>query len=1138
MSAARDPVDADVRVRALAVDGSFIVQAPAGSGKTALLTRRVLRLLAVVDHPEEVVAITFTRKAAAEMRNRILGALEAARGPRPGDRAQAEVYDLASAALKRDAALGWNITDCPGRLRISTIDAFCAALVRQMPTLSRLGAMPEALENAGALYEEAARALIAHVEAADDTGAAMTVLLRHLDNDRPKTEVLLARMIARRDQWMRHLGSGNAPPDRERIEKGLARVVDDALAAVRAAIPAGLAAEICWLACYAAEHIRERDETSAVRHCRDLTDLPAASSAQADVWRGLSVLFTTEKCDWRRTVNARQGFPAPGDANDRMEAARRREAKERFVALVALLQDVAGLAARLAAVRRLPPPQYSQAQWETIETLCRLLPRAVGELWVIFGRQQAGDFTQIAWGALQALGTAAEPSDLALALDYRIRHLLIDEFQDTSVSQFELVERLTAGWEPGDGRTLFVVGDPMQSIYRFRQAEVGLFLRAWQRGIGTVRLEPLSLVVNFRSQQEIVEWVNGAFARVFPQYDDVAAGAVGYRRSEAWHRSASASAVTVHPFFGREDAREADVVAALAAEALTGAPGETVAILVRARGHLAAIAARLRARGLRFRAVEIETLGHRSIVQDLLALTRALMHLGDRLSWLAVLRAPWCGLTLADLEAVAGTPGQTVWQRIQALDGIRDCSDDGRDRAGRLRAALAGCIALAGRQPLRRLVEGAWIALGGPACCAGRTDLADAYVYLDLLEESAAGGDVGDTGDLAARVESLFALADVEAGEQLQLMTIHKAKGLQFGTVIVPGLGRATRSTEQPLLVWSERPDPRSDEVDLLLAPIRASGADADPVFGYLMELEQEKNLREEARLLYVAATRAVKHLHLLGHVNVADGDKGPVMRMPDGRSLLSRLWPAVEEEFARAWPQRAGMPEAVAPDSGRPAVRLLRRLPRNWRLPDPPASIVWNARDALSVGMGTAQVEFAWAQETIRHVGTVVHGCLQRMGNEGPQTWDAPRVQALRPLIRARLAEAGVPPARIEAAAGRCETALLGVLDDDRGRWILDAAHPESRSEYALGYIVDGELRSVVLDRTFVDSSGIRWIIDYKTSMHEGSGSEEFLDRERERYRGQLEHYAQIMARIDGRPLRLGLYFPLMKGWREWSVV
>jgi ATP-dependent exoDNAse (exonuclease V) beta subunit len=107
----------------------------------------------------------------------------------------------------------------------------------------------------------------------------------------------------------------------------------------------------------------------------------------------------------------------------------------------------------------------------------------------------------------------------------------MDEFQDTSFNQYELLKRLTAGWQPEDGHTLFVVGDPMQSIYRFREAEVGLFLAAREHGIGQVPLEFLRLAVNFRSQQGIVDWINQRFPDVLPADDNVTGGAVSYAPS-------------------------------------------------------------------------------------------------------------------------------------------------------------------------------------------------------------------------------------------------------------------------------------------------------------------------------------------------------------------------------------------------------------------------------------------------------------------------------------------------------------------------------------------------------------------------------------------------------------------------------
>jgi ATP-dependent exoDNAse (exonuclease V) beta subunit len=140
-------------------------------------------------------------------------------------------------------------------------------------------------------------------------------------------------------------------------------------------------------------------------------------------------------------------------------------------------------------MRELPPGEHRRPVELRDQ---RLLPRAAGQLKLVFQARGQVDFTEVAQGALLALGGTEAPSDLALALDYRIRHLLVDEFQDTSITQYELIAKLTAGWEPGDGRTVFAVGDPMQSIYRFREAEVGLFLRARAAGIADLALEAIS----------------------------------------------------------------------------------------------------------------------------------------------------------------------------------------------------------------------------------------------------------------------------------------------------------------------------------------------------------------------------------------------------------------------------------------------------------------------------------------------------------------------------------------------------------------------------------------------------------------------------------------------------------------------
>src|SRR6185437_15899185 len=150
------PADAEARERALALGQSFIVRAPAGSGKTDLLTRRFLKLLAAVDEPEEILAITFTRAATAEMRGRVLGDLEkASRSVLAAD--EDERVKLARAALAHSEERGWRLLEQPHRLNIETIDSLCLRIAHNQPLLSRMGGRLSPTEHAEPLYAEAAR---------------------------------------------------------------------------------------------------------------------------------------------------------------------------------------------------------------------------------------------------------------------------------------------------------------------------------------------------------------------------------------------------------------------------------------------------------------------------------------------------------------------------------------------------------------------------------------------------------------------------------------------------------------------------------------------------------------------------------------------------------------------------------------------------------------------------------------------------------------------------------------------------------------------------------------------------------------------------------------------------------------------
>ncbi|MCX6586939.1 MAG: UvrD-helicase domain-containing protein [Acidobacteria bacterium] len=941
-----------VRRRVLDPQTSFLVQAPAGSGKTELLTQRFLALLGRVEQPEAVVAITFTKKAAGEMRFRLLHALEMALGPEPEEAHKRQTWTLAEAVNRR----GWDLIENPARLRIQTFDSFCRSLTEQMPWLSRLGAPPQIAEDTAQLHYLAALEAVRAVEHGDP---AVARLLAHLDNQFSRVTEKLAEMLARRDQWLRHLHI-----DRAGIERALRAVADRHFAQLAAAAPSSIP-----------------------------EDWPAVQAA------ALTKSGTVSR-KWAKACGA----------------------SPEFEALIA---------------KPLPPTELTDAQWEIIASILEVLKRAAAELKLLFQARRQTDHAEVPMAAMLALGLPESPTPLAEALYARIEHLLVDEFQDTSASQYEILRRLTAEWVPGDGRTLFLVGDPMQSIYGFREADVGLFLRAAAEGLGHLPLEFAQLNRNFRSDRELIGWFNTVFPSVLAPAVEVETGAVPYAASEATREYPDCR---VEPRWGGA-VEIADVVEAH--------PQQTIAILVRNKSHATPVMAELQRRGIRYQAVDLDTLGERSAVRDLEALTRALLHPEDRTAYLAVCRAPWAGATLTQLAA-----GELPARVVAALDAAR---------RGRQRGSL------------RRQVEQLWLTLGGPATLITAEEHEDAAAFFTLLD----GFD--PTADLTTALGRLFAQPDPLADGRIQILSMHKAKGLEFDVVILPELHRSSGNDQPSLLRW------RMAEDELLLGCIRETGAERDPVYEYLREYDKTRTGHEMARLLYVACTRAKRRLFLFVHGKLRKGTLGHLLET----TLTPVLQPVVS-------------PVAAAPR------QVLRRLPASWVTPAPPPEMPWPRTEEVDAVEETREETAGWE---VRAVGTLAHRVLQRIAREGLAAWPVARLAEATPFLAAHLPAEGVT---------RCLAALRATLTSERGQWIL-GPHAEARNEWALTGLVEGKRVSGVLDRTFVDAEGTRWIIDYKT----GTAAEA--------YQEQLQRYGTLLASLEDRPIRLGLYYPLEGVWQEW---
>ena len=1119
--------DALARAEALDVSRSWLVQAPAGSGKTELLIQRFLALLAHVERPEAIVAMTFTRKAAAEMRDRVVAALRSADDDCAGRTEhphEALLHRLARAALERDRRMGWRLLEQPARLRIVTIDALATALARQAPLASGLGALPAFVDDAQALYRDAARAALAAAPAANPH---WQTFLAWQDNNAESATRLIATMLAARDRWPAHLFIEDAAQLRADVERMLGHEARESLRVVRERMPAPLAAALPEFARIGSDCFAATDSPPthawAVQSVGQAGTLPDTDARET--WCALADWLLTRKGTFARNVTYKHGFPPQGAGAG---AAQRARHKADFECWLIDAANVPGLADAWHGLRSLPPTRFGDDAWAFVVAAMNVLHHAANALSGVFGKRGQADFSEATLRALLALGTEDDPTDLLLAIDYRLSHLLIDEFQDTSKAQLALIGRLMEGWQPGDGRTLFAVGDPMQSIYRFRQAEVRLFIEAQAAArVASVPVGVVELARNFRSQRNVVDWVNDVFARVLPGVSDTARGEAAYRHAYADDSRPGNIAPTLDLVPTRAD--EAQTVVARICEA-RAAGLASIAVLVRARSHAQTLLPVLRSAGIDFSAVDLEALHDRLATRDLLSLARALAQPADRLAWLSVLRAPWCGLDLADLLAVAEASVDRPIVEAIGDDGVTSpLPPASRGRIERLRAAIGPALRARGHVGFALRVRAAWLSLGGPACTRSALDRAGADRVFALLAEHERSGDLPDYDALMSMASRLFAEAGDERSNAVQIMTLHRAKGLQFNAVILPGLDLGTGNGDPPLLRWKVREHEGAST--LVLAPMRArfgARAEPDPVYAWLGRLDAAEEAAELGRLLYVGATRARQRLHLTAMASCETAR--PEWKRPARGTALERVWDAIAGRLPPTVSPTETTVNTAANDAGR---QELVRLPGDWRLPPLPDRLPV-ATSALPRGDSPV---FDWADAVAAAIGTVSHRLLAQIAHQGLAAWDERRLQRERDRILAELGSEGIEPDLRERAAQRVAAVIARTLADPRGRWLFDPDHADARTEWALAGEDEGRIVHIVVDRSFV-AGGCRYIVDFKTGAHLGGDPTTFLRQEFDRYRPQLTRYARIVRALDSRPLRVALYHPLVEGgWQEHEI-
>ena len=532
--------DADADARAYAVDPrhNVVLEASAGTGKTSVLVARYVNLLKAGVDPANILAITFTRKAAAEMRERILRELRRA----------AEQSEL-------DRARWLDLRDRLGDIAISTIDAFCLSLLREFPLEADIDPAFELADETevprliATSLDRTMRILVAI--AREDRDVALVLAQLGIGRTRDGLATLVDRRLVARDALDRFLARGPRQLEALQICRDAAAALGDELQA----IPGGLAA---FLKAGPEAHPRYSLFLRDVRRLESLSDEPEA--VIRSVLERVSGHFLTNEGKARKGSSIypyNQAHYATKDAMKRHRDAVFAAAPRVEQVMFAFNRDLNVVLAR--GVRRMFAVALDQYR------------RALEERAVL-------DFSDVLEKALQLLRQMDEFSQSRYRLESRFHHVLVDEFQDTSRAQWELVSLLVQAWGEGLGLasspSIFVVGDRKQSIYRFRDADVAVLQHAAEyiQGLRPEGRPRRSIARSFRAVPGLLHFVNDVFTEM--SQPDAGSSGFSYEDRDRFPVEASvAGADVVHePILGVAVAETPDECAAAVA-------GEIAAIL-------------------------------------------------------------------------------------------------------------------------------------------------------------------------------------------------------------------------------------------------------------------------------------------------------------------------------------------------------------------------------------------------------------------------------------------------------------------------------------------------------------------------------------------------------------------------------
>lgn len=1080
------------------------VHASAGTGKTWLLVTRIVRLLLEGARPDSILAVTFTRKAAGEMSQRILERLHGLMSSSPArlDALLEQSGMTPDAALRRRAqGLYEQLLHHPWQLRSTTFHAFCQELLQRFPIEAGVPPGFDICESTGLLEQAARDALLAGTAQRPDGPLAsdLATLVEGCDGLH-SAQAALRSFIAHRSDWWAYTQGQRDP-----VAYACAALAEFLHIDPQRDPLHGFANDLQQqrLANYCALLQRNGTRTSLSQAEQLGLALSNADSGAQLLEQITPVFFTQAGTPRAMKESAAQG-KRMGVENERQ--------------MLALFAQITGeLTSLIDALAR-------RRNWQVITAWYRAGVALLEHFQRIKQEQRVLDFSDLEWNACLLLNHSEHASWVQYKLDARIDHLLVDEFQDTNPTQWNLLQPLLqelAAGDPERRRSVFLVGDRKQSIYSFRRANPALLGAASDWLELHMQAERHTLDHSRRSASAILTCVNAVFGQPplldrlsgFTVHDTHLPDLYGHvellplqRADEETAEKSVAGHVLRNPLLAprpesvdTQYAREARVLAEriatlITAGTLVSRDGVTrplqfgdVMILLRQRTHAAAYENALREAGIPFQSASKGLLLENIEVRDLIALLSLLISPYDNLALAQVLRSPLFGLSSEHLLPLAERSDGSYWyQRLAQL------AQDARQPYDVIHALLEHWRTLAGQIPVHDLLDRIFhegevlprYEAAFPAALLPRMR-ASLTRFIELALEI----DNGRYPSLPRFLDQLQRLRqsdqdqpdegtpDDSGGARVRLMTIHAAKGLEAPVVFLADTASKPRerSAYEALLHW---PGDRDRPEQFLLAGNRAM---RDQATQALLDQQQQERQREDANLLYVALTRARQYLFISGSSN---------------RDNIESTWYGLLENAVQGWSRTADGNPVCQSGVIAPATPDTMKVQPAWT-PDPRLSQPIRIAASHPV-ISPSQLDDAVqtnGQADGRERGIALHTLLDHLTRD----------------------EAGDPEGMAGALAG-----LLGRAEDDpeflqwwqhalhtrqhpANRDLFDAAqYRQACNEVPVHFLDDRHLVYGVIDRVVIQGDCVT-LIDYKTHA---AATPSTVSTLAEHYRRQMHYY------------------------------